>query len=98
MNYLNKVVLSKKALLHNIFLLQSLDNSKQIFLNLKSNAYGHGIEEITLILKDSKQASLVVVNSIEEAQLVSKLNIKQEVLVTGYVLPSNLINITSNIK
>lgn len=98
MKCLNKVVLSKKAILHNIFLLQSLDNSKHIFLNLKSNAYGHGIEEINLILKDSKQASLVVVNSIEEAQLVSKLNIKQEVLVTGYVLPSNLINITSNIK
>jgi alanine racemase len=98
MNTLNKVVLSKNALLHNFFLLHNLDNSKHIFLNLKSNAYGHGIEEITLLLKELKQTTLVVVNSIEEAQLVSKLNIKQEVLVTGYVLPSNLINITSNIK
>jgi len=50
---------------------------------LKSNAYGHGLLEVADILKDST-ASLLIVDSIHEAQLLRHNGIRTPILVIGY--------------
>ncbi|MDO8265868.1 MAG: alanine racemase, partial [Candidatus Saccharibacteria bacterium] len=47
----NEISLSIKSLVHNIELLETLSPQNTIIPVLKSNAYGHGLREITGMLK-----------------------------------------------
>lgn len=85
---LNKVLISKSALIHNFNYLKQISNSL-VFPNLKSNAYGHGIVETAKII-DELNCRYIVVDSIYEASILKKNKVKTPILITGYVDPENL--------
>lgn len=85
---LNRIELSKSALLHNLDYLKALSGAEYIIPVLKANAYGHGIESIAEIL-DNEDIPYVAVDGYHEAlevQATSDLN----VLVMGAILPENV--------
>ena len=68
---LNYMHISKKNILKNIDILQSYQKDSEIWPVLKSNAYGHGIKEISEILKKTK-GKYICVDSFPEYQIVKK--------------------------
>lgn len=87
---LNRIYVSKEAILNNFDLVQKLNPEYSIFPVLKSNAYGHGIREIATILKERKPY-YIVVDSYFEALKIREVN-KAPVLLIWYTLPENLKN------
>jgi alanine racemase len=85
---LNTIELSSKNLLHNVELIQKQHIGFNIIPVLKSNAYGHGLEQIAEILNQSKCRFLAVDGYFEAARIrdITKHNI----LVLGYILPENI--------
>lgn len=84
---LNTIIISRKAILKNLSIYQSLSPERSIFPVLKSNAYGHGIREVATILQESK-IDYIVVDSYYEALEVHKVN-KTRILLIGYTLSEN---------
>lgn len=82
----NTIEISKSAIIHNLSLFASLTNN-QIIPVLKGNAYGHGIQNVALALK---QASIpyVAVDGYFEALRIREVS-KQPVLIMGSILPVN---------
>jgi len=78
---LNVLEIKRQAILDNYKLLQNNQSEAAIFPVLKSNAYGHGLKELCLILNDSL-APLVVVDSFPEAQTAYHY-FKRKVLILG---------------
>ncbi len=78
---LNVLEIKHQFVLDNYKLLQSYQKEATIFPVLKSNAYGHGLKEICLILNNS-EAPFVVVDSFPEAQTAYKY-FKRMVLILG---------------
>jgi alanine racemase len=78
---LNKIEINKDSILSNYKLLQAEQPGVAIFPVLKSNAYGHGLKELCLILNES-EASMVIVDSFPEAQIAYKY-FKKKVLILG---------------
>lgn len=88
---LNRVELSKKALYENIAYFKSLFPRGDIIPMLKSNAYGHGLKEISLLLKDVS-IPLLWVDGYFEAK-IARRHSKKDVLILWYTLPINIPNI-----
>jgi alanine racemase len=78
---LNVLEIKRQAILDNYKLLQELQPEAAIFPVLKSNAYGHGLQELCLILNHSK-APMVVVDSFPEAQTALRY-FKRKILILG---------------
>lgn len=78
---LNVLEIKRQAILDNYKLLQTNQPEAVIFPVLKSNAYGHGLRELCLILNDS-EAQYVMVDSFPEAQTAYKY-FKRKVLILG---------------
>ena len=78
---LNRIEISRKAILDNYCLLKSQQPQAAIFPVLKSNAYGHGLKELCQILNDSK-APFVVVDSFPESQVTNRY-FKKKTLILG---------------
>lgn len=78
---LNVLEIKRQFILDNYRLLKSYQKEAAIFPVLKSNAYGHGLKEMCLILNDS-EAPYVVVDSFPEAQTAYKY-FKRKVLILG---------------
>lgn len=78
---LNILEINRQAILDNYKILQDNQSQATIFPVLKSNAYGHGLLELCLILNDSS-APCVVVDSFPEAQVAYKY-FKRKVLILG---------------
>lgn len=85
---LNCIEISRRNILHNLSLYQSLLPGRQVCPVLKSNAYGHGIEPIVEILKD-EDFPFFVVDSYYEALQVLEVSHKKQVLIMGYTHPEN---------
>lgn len=85
---LNHIYISQKNLENNIKIFQDLDPEMMIFPVLKSNAYGHGIEQIATCLKKYDFPYLAV-DSYFEALKIQKVYHKK-VLLIWYTLPQNL--------
>ena len=68
---MNVIHLCKKTLLHNLQYLQSIQPQAAIFPVLKSNAYGHGLKEITKMLAKT-DVPYIVVDSYPEYVVVKK--------------------------
>ena len=83
---LNTISISRDAILANFDLLSDLCPGG-IFPVLKSNAYGHGIEEVAGILRD-RCPQYVCVDSYYEALRVRRVY-PGRVLLIGYTLPTN---------
>lgn len=86
----NRVEISRSALLHNLDLLADKSGLMQMPV-IKSNAYGHGLEQVAEILKE-RQIPYVAVNDLTETARVQKIS-NLSVLVMGAVETKNLKNI-----
>lgn len=86
---LNKITISKSRLLHNYSYLSGISKNLKIAPVLKSNAYGHGINNVAKIL-DRVGAPFFCVDSLYEAYELLKLKIKTPILIMGFVHPENL--------
>lgn len=78
---LNKIEIDAKKIIANFNYLKSQQGSAEIFPVLKSNAYGHGLKEMCLILNNTS-APLVIVDSFPEAQIAWRY-FKRKVLILG---------------
>ena len=86
--HLNKILIFKTALIKNHKIIQNLHPSTQICPVLKSNAYGHGLEETAPIF-DQMKSPFLVVDSLYEAYKLYKLKVKTPILIMGYTNPIN---------
>ncbi|GHW02681.1 alanine racemase [candidate division SR1 bacterium] len=84
---MNTIYLHKKALLSNLEYLKSLHPQSEIFPILKSNAYGHGIQQILTMLKGVK-VPYIIVDSFPEYQIIHAQS-KHSILILGETLPKN---------
>jgi alanine racemase len=82
------IEISKNNLIHNFKELKKIAHKKvEIAVVLKSNAYGHGQNEIAKILEP--YADYFQVNSVSELELLRKVS-KKKTFVLGYVQKSDL--------
>lgn len=95
---LNKIEISKSALIKNYSQLSNLSPKFKIAPVLKSNAYGHGIVQIGSIA-DKLNAPFLCVDSLYEAyqlhkplvpEFAQKIKLKTPILIMGYTNPANL--------
>jgi alanine racemase len=95
-NTLSWVEINKKALLDNISQLCAfLKPGVKFAAVVKGNAYGHGIECITRLLKDHPKIDFFGVNSIEEAVVLKKEGVVKPIIILGYVSRSALPEVVS---
>jgi alanine racemase len=80
---LNKIYLFQDKLIDNYKYLSTLSPEIQVAPVVKSNAYGHGIKEIGIIL-DTQKPPFICVDSLYEAIQLRKAGIKSEILITGF--------------
>lgn len=74
-----------KNLLHNLNIIRKKISKKvKICAVVKANAYGHGYETITDILKN-QAIDFYAVHSFEEAVILSDLKVKPQIFIVGYV-------------
>lgn len=78
---LNKIEIDAKKIIANFNYLKARQGSAEIFPVLKSNAYGHGLKEMCLIINHTS-APMVVVDSFPEAQIAWRF-FKRKVLILG---------------
>lgn len=83
---LNRVEISRNALLHNYSYLSSISHKLAIVPVLKSNAYGHGVVKVAKIF-DQFNPPFFCVNSYEEALELHRGKIKTPILIMGYCNP-----------
>ncbi len=85
------VEISRKNLLHNLKEFKKIVENKTIACVIKSNAYGHGLEEVVEILKKEKNIWFAV-DSLSEAIRIRKKEKKIRILIIGYI-PLNQLEI-----
>jgi alanine racemase len=99
MNNLIWIEINKKALAHNIKIIRKLVGEDTIVAPaVKSNAYGHGLAEVSKeILKAG--ADWLSVNSIDEAAILRLNKIKAPIMVLGYIPQDELAGVIKlNVK
>lgn len=74
-----------KNLEHNINLIKKISNNKDILGILKADAYGHGVVEISKVLKKNG-IKIFGVASVEEAIELRKNGIEDDILILGCIL------------
>lgn len=84
---LNKIEISRSAILHNFDLLKNLHRDFDVFPVLKSNAYGHGLEQVAEILKERTFPYIAVDGYFEALKIRTVSN--QPVLIMSVIHPSN---------
>ena len=84
---MNIIWLRKKVLLQNLEYLQSIQPQAAIFPVLKSNAYGHGLKQVTKMLSRT-DVSYIAVDSYPEYMIVKKYA-KIPILILGETLLEN---------
>jgi alanine racemase len=84
-----KIFIYKSNIIHNLRTFQNQYKDLRFAPVLKSNAYGHGISEVSSIL-DKEGLPFFVVDSLFEAKILSNLSIKTPILVIGYTSAQNI--------
>lgn len=84
---MNTIYIDRSAILHNYSLLQKLQPQADVFPVIKSNAYGHGLKQVTQILEKTNTPYLVV-DSYPEYMIVKRYS-KKNILLLGETLPEN---------
>lgn len=77
---LNTITIKKQAIEDNFLLFQHHKPTYQIIPVLKSNAYGHGIKQITSILSSLPSCKIIAIDSYPEYQIVADHSDKQILL------------------
>ena len=90
------------ALRHNLGVFRELAGDARVMAIVKANAYGHGLLEVVKILSKprlpsgqghtlhTKRSLWFGVDNIDEALLIRGLNIKNPILILGYIPPERL--------
>lgn len=86
---LNIIEVSKSNLLHNYKYLSSINRKVRIAPVVKSNGYGHGIENVAKVL-DDLNFPFFCVDSLYEAYKLQDAFVVNKILVMGYTDPENL--------
>jgi len=98
--YKTWVEVNSSALLHNLRVAQKhVDKDVVIMAIVKSNAYGHGITEVAkelLALRSFSEGGWFGVDSIEEAFVLKKAGIKNNILILGYIPRPRLADAIQN--
>jgi alanine racemase len=81
MDYLNRIIISCDSLAYNHEQLQKQNSNVKVCHVIKSNAFGHGIEEISTLV-DKYGSPFIIVDSVYEADRIRKL-VKTQILVLG---------------
>lgn len=85
-----QIFLNESNLLYNYNYYQKLTN-KNVIAIVKSNAYGHGLKEISKVL-DQNNVYMLGVTNINEAIYLRKNHIKSEILILEPILEKDLNN------
>ncbi|MFH1193436.1 MAG: alanine racemase [bacterium] len=86
------VEISRENISHNIKSLKGLLQPETLFMAvIKSNAYGHGLEEMGKICIQSGQVNWFGVDNIDEALTLRGQGINQPILILGYI-PFDRVN------
>lgn len=83
---LNTIIISQSRLLENYSFLKNIDPKIAIAPVLKSNAYGHGIEQIGPLLTDP-EIPFFCVYSLEEAETLRQSGVSADILIMGGIDP-----------
>jgi hypothetical protein len=87
-HHLNKIFVNQTALHHNHNELHNFHPEANIAPVLKSNAYGHGLKIVAPVF-DKLNPAFLVVDSLYEAYELTKLKVKSQILILGYIHPDN---------
>ena len=95
------VEIDASALRHNLSVFQKLVGPQTaVMAVVKANAYGHGLPEVIKILatRYTLRATKLWfgVDSVDEALLIRDLNVKNKILVLGYIPPKRLQEVIAN--
>lgn len=86
------VEIERKATLSNVKTFRSILNKKtQLYAVVKSNAYGHGLREFSLIVKDKVDGFCV--DSVYEGETLREIGIEKPILVLGPTLSKDEIEL-----
>lgn len=78
--------LSRSAFNHNIACyVQQLEKSAAIAVVIKSNGYGHGLEEIALLCQDNDSVGWLCTSTLSEALRVRALGVTKPILVLAHI-------------
>jgi alanine racemase len=84
------------ALIHNLDLFRkTIGNETQMLAVVKANAYGHGLAEVAPVV--AKAADWCGVHTAGEARELRNLGVKTPILVMGFVPPSELFDLDSDV-
>jgi len=83
----NLIEIHQKAILANYDLVKAVNPGSEVWPVLKSNAYGHGIQQVAQILKQ-RSFAYIVADSYYEALKIREIS-HQPVLLIGYTPPEN---------
>jgi alanine racemase len=87
--YKSWIEISRSSLLTNINLFRNvINNDSKLYLVVKANAYGHGLNEIIGLTKELIDGYCV--DSFEEAIFINNICPEMPILVLGFVVPSSL--------
>lgn len=91
---LNLIEVSRQNLVNNFNFLSHINRRIKVAPVLKSNAYGHGLEQISKIFttQDAPAGAFpfVCVDSLFEAYQLKKFGVKKDILIMGAVDPRNI--------
>lgn len=84
MNELSWIEISQTKLLENLNVIRRLIGDKvKIMVCVKGNAYGHGLLEVSSVIRD--EVDLFSVVSVKEAKILRENGIKKPIVIMGYV-------------
>lgn len=89
------VEVSKNALAHNVRLFKRTLKPALLMAVVKSNAYGHGLVGASKVFSDAG-ADWFGVDSLDEALIIRKQNIKKPILIMGYVPKDGFLDVFKN--
>jgi alanine racemase len=87
---LSWIELSRSALDHNLKSLVRLAGKRKLSVCVKSNAYGHGLEQMVELLNERTEVSYLTVHSLEEAILCRLCGWQRRLMLLGPVSASEL--------
>lgn len=79
------IIINANALAHNILQYKKACGNKQLGIVVKSNAYGHGIEQISSLLQNNNLVDWMFVASLSEALLLRNNAVKKPILVMYHI-------------
>lgn len=85
------IEISKSALLNNLKIFRKLIGKElSLVAVVKANAYGHGLAEVSSLLKNLDYINFFAVDSVREALFLQSLGTKKDILIMGFIPSSDL--------